>query len=163
MLPTRQNCLLPLITYSKVKQLWLHLRLDCGFNTKVTHDAQRYLEWPSVFDTHYRSITRTRQAWTYFPFRLYNLNKDLHYTKRILRHLLGCSCPGLHSGVTSQLSALLHVPVKPWLSTSDSTTATKWAVAAQSHCTDLLSDRKYSVRDRAFENRSRWGLRWSMR
>lgn len=73
---------------------------------------KRYLEWPMVFDTHYPGITRTRQAWTYFPFPQYNLNKGLHYSGGILRRSLGLICPGLHPWVSSQLPGLLHVPVK---------------------------------------------------
>lgn len=91
---------------------------DCGFDTRVTHDAKRYLEWPMLFDTHYPGITRTRQAWTYFPFLQYNLNKELHYSSGIFRRSLGLICPKLHPWVTSQLPGLLHLPVKHWLSTS---------------------------------------------
>lgn len=107
-----------------MKQLQLHLRLDCGFDTKVTHDAKRYLEWPLLFDTHYPGITRTRQAWTYSPFLLYNLNKESHYSPGILRRSLGLICPRLHPWVTSQLFGLLHLPVKRRLSTSCTITNT---------------------------------------
>lgn len=79
----------------------------------LTHDAKRYLEWPMLSDTHYPGITRTRQAWTYFPFLRYNSNKELHYSLGIFRHPLGLICPGLHPWVTSQLAGLLHLPVKP--------------------------------------------------
>lgn len=57
------------------------------FAPKITHDAKRYL------DTHYTSVTRTRQAWTYFLFLQYNVNKGIHYSPGILRRSIGLILP----------------------------------------------------------------------
>lgn len=62
------------------------------------------------------------------PFLQYNLNKELHYSPGILRRSLGLICPRLHPWVTSQLPGLLHLPVKPQLSTSCSITNMIWTV-----------------------------------
>lgn len=83
-----------------------------AFDTKVTHNAKRYLENPLLSDTHYPNITRTRQAWTYSPFLRYNSNKELHYSPGILRRSLGRILPRLRPWVTSQRAGLLHLPVK---------------------------------------------------
>lgn len=109
------------------------------------------------FDSHYPSITRTRQAWTYSPFLLFNLNKELLYGPGIFRRSLGLIRRRLHLRVTSQLPGLLHLPVKAsalyFLHNNRHGLSCRWEWPAASAC---LPWRKFSVWDGAFEIRSRW-------
>lgn len=114
-----------------MKQLHLHLRLDCGFDIKVMDEAIGYLKWPLLFDTHYPGITRRHQEWTHCPFLQRSWNKDLHYMPGILKTFVGPYLLEAALQVTCQLPGLLHLPVKTRFSASCS--MTKAGLSCQKH------------------------------
>lgn len=88
-LPSLQSVKLSWIT---VNLQWNSNSFTCAWIVVLTPKWQMMPRgiWngPSIFTPITSVFTRARQAWTYFPFLLYNLNKELHYSSGIFQTLM---------------------------------------------------------------------------